>query len=144
MAGYPSPGTPSNLHVVRVLKTRVPKAKNVLVLTPGTSASPAYFEPLAKTLVKRRPDWQVWAVERRENYLEDQSELNLLKKGSVTATDFFHSFLGYLSTSSITNHVHNVPDSAVPFARQWGMNTEITDLRVVVKAARKQGRNVAM
>src|SRR3954467_6553273 len=144
MAGFPSPGTPANLNVVGVLKTGDPKAKNVLVLNPGTSASAAYFEPLAKTLVKRRPDWQVWAVERRENYLEDQSELNLLKKGKVSATDFFNYYLGYLSNSSITNHVHNVPDSAVPFARQWGMNTEINDLRVVVKAARKHGRNVAM
>src|SRR3954453_8773713 len=144
MAGYPSPGTPSNLNVVGVLKTGDPKAKNVLVLNPGTSASAAYFEPLARTLVKRLPDWQVWAVERRENYLEDQSELNLLKQGKVSPTDFFKYYLGYIGNSSVTNHVNNVPDSAVPFARQWGMNTEINDLRVVVKAAAKGGRNVAM
>src|SRR3954453_18490701 len=144
MAGYPSPGTPSNLNVVGVLKTGDPKAKNVLVLNPGTSASAAYFEPLARTLVKRLPDWQVWAVERRENYLEDQSELNLLKQGKVSPTDFFNYYLGYLSNSSVTNHVNGVPDSAVPFARQWGMNTEINDLRVVVKAAGRRGRNVAM
>ena len=138
MAGYPSPGTPQNLNVVGVLKTGDPKAKNVLVLNPGTSASAAYFEPLAKSIVKMLPGWQVWAVERRENYLEDQSELNLLKQGKVSPTDFFNYYLGYLSNSSITNHVHNVPDSAVPFARQWGMNTEINDLRVVVKAAAKK------
>ena len=138
MAGYPSPGTPQNLNVVGVLKTGDPKAKNVLVLNPGTSASAAYFEPLAKSIVKMLPGWQIWAVERRENYLEDQSELNLLKQGKVSPTDFFNYYLGYLSNSSITNHVHNVPDSAVPFARQWGMNTEINDLRVVVKAAAKK------
>jgi pimeloyl-ACP methyl ester carboxylesterase len=144
MTGYPSPGTPANLNVVGVLKTGDREAKNVLVLNPGTSASAAYFEPLAKTIVKRLPDWQVWAVERRENFLEDQSELNLLKQGKVSPTDFFNYYLGYLSNSSITNHVNNVPDSAVPFARQWGMNTEINDLRVVVKAAGRKGRNVAM
>src|SRR3954454_11977795 len=144
MAGFPSPGTPVNLNVVGVLKTGDPKAKNVLVLNPGTSASAAYFEPLARTLVKRLPDWQVWGVERRENYLEDQSELNLLKQGKVSPTDFFNYYLGYLSNSSVTNHVNGVPDSAVPFARQWGMNTEINDLRVVVKAAGRRGRNVAM
>jgi pimeloyl-ACP methyl ester carboxylesterase len=144
MAGYPSPGTPANLNVVGVLKTGDPKAKNVLVLNPGTSASAAYFEPLAKTIVKELPDWQVWAVERRENLLEDQSELNLFKQGKVSPTDFFNYYLGYLSNSSVTNHVNNVPDSAVPFAREWGMNTEINDLRVVVKAAAKGGRNVAM
>src|SRR3954449_5529911 len=144
MAGFPSPGTPANLNVVGVLKTGDPKAKNVLVLNPGTSASATYFEPLARTLVKRLPDWQVWAVERRENYLEDQSELNLLKRGKVSPTEFFNYYLGYLSNSSVTNHVNNVPDSAVPFARDWGMNTEINDLRVVVKAAARGGRNVAM
>jgi pimeloyl-ACP methyl ester carboxylesterase len=144
MTGYPSPGTPANLNVVGVLKTGDPKAKNVLVLNPGTSASAAYFEPLAKTIVKELPDWQVWAVERRENFLEDQSELNLFKQGKVSATDFFNYYLGYIGNSSVTNHVNNVPDSAVPFARQWGMNTEINDLRVVVQAAARRGRNVAM
>jgi pimeloyl-ACP methyl ester carboxylesterase len=144
MTGFPSPGTPPNLNVVGVIKTGDPKAKNVLVLNPGTSASAAYFEPLAKSIVKVLPDWQVWAVERRENFLEDQSELNLFKQGKVSPTDFFNYYLGYLSNSSVTNHVNNVPDSAVPFARQWGMNTEINDLRVVVRAASKGGRNVAM
>src|SRR3954447_22288810 len=144
MNGYASPGTPSNLNVVGALKTGDPKAKNVLVLNPGTSASAAYFEPLAKTIVKLLPDWQVWAVERRENFLEDQSELNLLKQGKVSPTDFFNYYLGYIGNASVTNHVANVPDSAVPFARQWGMNTEIQDLRVVVRAAARRGRNVVM
>ena len=144
MAGYPSPGSPANVNVVGVLKTGDPKAKNVLVLNPGTSASAAYFEPLAKTIVKDLPNWQIWAVERRENFLEDQSELNLLKQGKVSPTDFFNYYLGYLSNPGVTKHLNPVPDSAVPFARQWGMNTEINDLRVVVKAAAKGGRNVAM
>jgi pimeloyl-ACP methyl ester carboxylesterase len=144
MNGFQDPGTPANLNRVGVLKTGDSKAENVLVLNPGTSASAAYFEPLARTIVKTLPDWQVWAVERRENFLEDQSELNLLKQGKASPTDFFNYYLGYLSNPSITNHVHNVPDAAVPFARQWGMNTEINDLRVVVKAAARKGRNVAM
>ena len=144
MAGYQSPGTPANLNVVGVLKTGDPKAKNVLILNPGTSASAAYFEPLAKTIVKRLPDWQVWSVERRENYLEDQSELNLLKQGKVSANDLFNYYLGYIGNASITHHYTPVPDSAVPYARDWGMNTEINDLRVVVKAAARKGRNVVM
>jgi hypothetical protein len=141
MAGYPSPGTPSNLNVVGVLKTGDPKADNVLILNPGTSASAAYFEPLAKTIVKRLPDWQVWSVERRENYLEDQSELNLYKQGKVSSTAFFNYYLGQIGQAGA---YQPVPNSAVPFARQWGMNTEINDLRVVVRAASRHGRNVAM
>jgi pimeloyl-ACP methyl ester carboxylesterase len=144
MPGFASPGTPENLNVVGVLKIGDPKADNVLVLNPGTSASAAYFQPLARTIAKTLPDWQVWSVERRENFLEDQSELNLFKQGKVSPSEFFNYYLGYLSDPSIVNHVHNVPDSAVPFAREWGMNTEINDLRVVVKAAARKGRNVAM
>jgi hypothetical protein len=144
MRGFPSPGTPNNLNVVGVLKIGDPKAKNVLVLNPGTSASAAYFQPLARTITKTLPDWQVWSVERRENFLEDQSELNLLKQGKVSATDLFNYYLGYRSNSSITNHYQPVQNSQVPFAREWGMNTEVNDLRVIVKAAASKGRNVAM
>ena len=142
--GFPSPGTPPNLNRVGILKTGDPKAKNVLVLNPGTSASAAYFEPLARSIVKVLPDWQIWAVERRENFLEDQSELNLYKQGKASSTDLFNYYLGWIGNASITNHVTFVPDSAVPFARQWGMNTEIQDLRLVVQAAARRGRNVAM
>jgi acetyl esterase/lipase len=141
MTGYPSPGTPANLNVVGVLKTGDPKAKNVLVLNPGTSASAAYFEPLARSIVKVLPNWQIWSVERRENFLEDQSELNLYKQGKVSSTAFFNYYLGQIGKPGA---YQPVPDSAVPFARQWGMNTEINDLRVVVKAAGRRGRNVAM
>src|SRR6188472_1375 len=69
MDGYSSPGTPSNLNKVGVLKTGDPRARNVLVLNPGTSASAAYFAPLARSIVARARGWQVWSVERRENLL---------------------------------------------------------------------------
>jgi pimeloyl-ACP methyl ester carboxylesterase len=144
MQGYPAPGTPANLNVVGVLKTGEPSAKNVLVLNPGTSASAAYFEPLAKSIVAALPNWQVWAVERRENFLEDQSMLDKVKRGQATATDLFNYYLGYLTNPSIVNHVTNVPDSAVPFARDWGMNVEIQDLHRVVEAAASHGRRVVM
>jgi hypothetical protein len=144
MRGFQAPGTPESLNVVGVLKFGDPKAKNVLVLNPGTSAGGGYFQPLARTIVKTLPDWQVWSVERRENFLEDQSEVNLLKQGRVSPTDFFNYYLGYLSNSSINPHYQSIPDSAVPFARSWGMNTEVNDLRVVAKAAARKGRNVAM
>jgi hypothetical protein len=144
MRGFQAPGTPENLNVVGVLKVGDPKARNVLVLNPGTSAGGGYFQPLARTIAKTLPDWQVWSVERRENFLEDQSELNLLKQGKVSPTDFFNYYLGYLSNSAVNPHYRSIPDSEVPFARNWGMNTEVNDLRVVAKAAARKGRNVAM
>jgi hypothetical protein len=142
--GFKADGTPANLNKVGILKTGNPDADNVLVLNPGTSASAAYFEPLAKTVVKDLPNWQVWAVERRENFLEDQSELDKLKSGDATPQQFFDYYLGYLSDSSVTNHYQPVNAADVPFARNWGMNVEIQDLHRVVRSASRHGRNVAM
>jgi pimeloyl-ACP methyl ester carboxylesterase len=100
------------LNKIGVIKIR-PKgepAPNVLVLEPGTSAAAAYFVPFAKSLVEATPGWQVWAVERRENFLEDQSELTKYKFGELAPEElnpntgkdetppeqFFNYYLGYL------------------------------------------------
>jgi hypothetical protein len=61
---------------VGVIKVGRSGARNVLVLEPGTSAGAACFVPLARWITARVPGWQVWAVERRENLLEDQSMLD--------------------------------------------------------------------
>ncbi len=85
-------------------------ARNVLVLEPGTSAAAAYFVPFAKSLVESTPGWQVWAVERRENFLENQEEASKYKFGELPAElenentkqdetppeQFFNYYLGYL------------------------------------------------
>ena len=84
-----------------MLKVGPAEAKNVLVLEPGTSAGSAYFVPLARWIVSKEKGWQVWAVERRENLLEDQSVLNLAKKHKATPTEVFDYYLGFLSDSSI-------------------------------------------
>lgn len=145
IAGYASPGTPANLNRVGILKTGSPRARNILVLNPGTSASAAYFEPLAKDIVRRtRGRWAVWAVERRENLLEDQSMLNLAKEGKASVQQLFDYYLGYLTNPSITHHFQPIPDADVQYAKQWGMNTEIQDLRRVVLAAERHGRRVVV
>src|SRR3954467_12818126 len=59
--GVESPGTPAKYNKVGILEFGKRKAKNVLVLNPGTSASAAYFAPLARSIVARSPKWQVWA-----------------------------------------------------------------------------------
>jgi pimeloyl-ACP methyl ester carboxylesterase len=144
MKGYAAPGTPAKYNKVGVIKVGARSARNVLVLEPGTSAGGGYFVPLAQWIVSRRPGWQVWSVERRENLLEDQSELNLAKEHKVSATQMFDYYLGYLSDPSITTHSHPVPDSAVPFARQWGLKVAIEDLHDVIGAARKLGGQVVL
>jgi pimeloyl-ACP methyl ester carboxylesterase len=116
----------------------------VLVLNPGTSASAAYFKPLASFIAKEADGWQVWAVERRENLLEDQSMVDQAKRGAVSADQLFDYYLGYITDPSITPHYQPVQNADVPFARGWGMQVEVEDLRRVVRKAAKLGGEVVV
>jgi pimeloyl-ACP methyl ester carboxylesterase len=144
MASYAAPGTPAKYNKVGVIKVGASNAKNVLVLEPGTSAAAAYFVPLAKWVVSKSSGWQVWSVERRENLLEDQSELNLYKEHKVSSTQLFDYYLGYIKDSSITHHFQMIPTSTVEFAKQWGMNVAVQDLHTVITAAKKLGGKVVL
>jgi pimeloyl-ACP methyl ester carboxylesterase len=144
MGGFQAPGTPSQYNRVGVLKIGTPTAKNVLVLEPGTSAGSAYFVPLARWIVSKAPAWQVWSVERRENLLEDQSELNAFKQRKVSSTQLYNYYLGYLKNPSVQNHFHSIPDSSVAYAKDWGMNVAVQDLHVVIQAAQHLGGKVVL
>ena len=144
MKGFSAPGTPAKYDKVGVIRIGPSNAKNVLVLEPGTSAGSAYFVPLARWIVSKTSGWQVWSVERRENLLEDQSELNLAKEGKATATQLFDYYLGYLKDPSITHHFQSIPTSSVEFAKQWGMNVAVQDLHIVINAAKRLGGKVVL
>jgi len=144
MQGYDAPDTPAQYNKVGVIKVGPSTAKNVLVLEPGTSAAASYFVPLAKWIVSKASGWQVWAVQRRENLLEDQSELNLYKEHKATTTELFDYYLGYLKNSDITHHYQPVMNSTVEFAKQWGMNVAVQDLHLVIGDAHKLGGKVVL
>ncbi len=144
MTGFAAPGTPHRLDKVGILRVGPRRARNVLVLEPGTSAGSTYFVPLAKWIVARTPGWQVWSVERRENLLEDQSVLDLAKQGKVSPLQAFDYYLGYLADPSITHHFQPVPDATVGYARGWGLNVAVEDLHRVIAAARRLGGKVVL
>jgi pimeloyl-ACP methyl ester carboxylesterase len=144
MRGVTSPGTPAKYDKVGVIKVGPATAKNVLVLEPGTSAGSTYFVPLARWIVSKEKNWQVWSVERRENLLEDQSELNLAKRGLATATQVFDYYLGWIKNPAITHHFTSVPDSTVQYAKRWGLNVAVGDLHTVIAAAHKLGGKVVL
>jgi pimeloyl-ACP methyl ester carboxylesterase len=144
--GFAAPGTPAKYNKVGILKIGPPRARNVLVLNPGTSASAAYFAPLARDIVRRTRSWQVWAVERRENLLEDHSMINQAKADRVSNQRVFDYYLGFITKGEtlIPDHFRFIPDSEVGFAREWGMRVEIEDLRRVVGAAKRRGGKVVV
>jgi pimeloyl-ACP methyl ester carboxylesterase len=144
LKGFDAPETPAKYDKVGALKVGPKKARNVLILNPGTSASASYFVPLAKDVVTRAKGWQVWAVERRENLLEDHSVFNEAKADTVTPQQVFDYYLGYITDPSITDHFQSIPTDDVAFGREWGMRVEVEDIRRVVKEAKKLGGRVAM
>jgi hypothetical protein len=135
-------GTPAKYNKVGILEIGPAKARNVLVLNPGTSASAAYFAPLARAVVARAPGWKVWAVERRENLLEDHRVLDAAKAGRATTRDVFDYYLGWVKDQTITTHFQSIPDAQVTYAKRWGMHTAVEDLRRVVLRAKRLGGQV--
>jgi pimeloyl-ACP methyl ester carboxylesterase len=146
MPGFAAPGTPTGLDKVGAIEIGAATAKNVLVLEPGTSAGAAYFVPFAKWLVAMAPGWQVWAVERRENALESQTELARFKRGEVTAHELFHYYLGYITEGGPTPHYKPVVTkrAIADGAREWGMNVAVQDLHIVIEAAKALGGKVVL
>jgi hypothetical protein len=86
----------------------------------------------------------VWAVERRENLLEDQSVLDEAKRGTASVAQLYHYYLGYLKDPSITSHIQPVPDASVPFAKRWGIAVAVDDLHRVIERARSLGGRVVL
>ena len=139
MKGYEAPGTPKKFDKVGVIKIGSKRAKNVLVLEPGTSAAAPYFVPLAKWIVEKAPGWQVWAVQRRENLLQDETESQKFKEGKVDGTEFFNYYLGWLGGAEVKKHVKVVSEeeAAADGGKEWGMNVAVNDLHVVIEDAKK-------
>jgi hypothetical protein len=143
MRGAPGPG-PSRYDRVRVLKIGSSSARHVLVLLAGTSAGAGYFVPVAEDLVAALGGWQVWAVDRRENLLEDHSVLDRARSGRVGAQALFDYYLGWIANPALTRHYQPPTDERVAFARRWGMRVAVDDLARVIHAARAGGRHVVL
>jgi pimeloyl-ACP methyl ester carboxylesterase len=143
-AGFDETETPTKYDKVGVIETGPKSAKNVLVLIPGTSASAAYFQPLAKDIVRGVKGWQVWSVERRENLLEDHSVVNQAKAGKATPQELFEYYLEFNTDESITDHYEFVEEADVPFARNWGMEVAVEDIHRVVERAKRLGGEVVL
>jgi pimeloyl-ACP methyl ester carboxylesterase len=131
--GYDGPGPPAYDRSY-VLKIGPSSARRVLVLVPGTGLGAGGFRPLANDIVRRVPGLQVWAWDRRSQGLEDTS---------VFATgDPDRAFSYYLNGQAVDGRTFAPVDGArdAAFAREWGLQASLEDLRRVVRAASAGGR----
>ena len=137
--GASGPG-PAKFDRVFVSKFGRADARRVLVLMPGTSGGAGNFTLVARTLVKRMPGIQVWAIDRRTQALEDTSLFRQVLAGDATLREAFDYYLGWLTDSSIRPHYTPLDAADFDFARDWGMSLALRDARRVVLKARAGGR----
>jgi hypothetical protein len=142
--GVPVAGTPAKYDRVTVRRFGSPAATNVLVLVPGTSAGAGDFDIVGPYLARHVPNLQVWAENRRESALEDNSVLLKVLHGKATAQQAFNYYLGWIDNPKITTHYQPLKASQYSFVDQWGLATAMGDLHNVIGLARDDGRRTVI
>lgn len=143
VATPPVPG-PAEFNQVYVRAHGNPKARNVLILMPGTFGGAGDFTLAAKELVRRNRSLQVWALDRREQALEDTSVFRKALAGKVSLNDAYNYYLGFMAGVTVNPHYRFQPVTTMTWARNWGMKTVLNDTRAVVKRARRSGKRVVL
>ena len=124
----PAPG-PVKYDKVFVQQLGPAKAKNVLVLVPGTNGGAGGITPVARDIVRRTPSTQVWIVDRREQAFEDTSVFRTRDPQRVQ--DYYLGF----------NYRRTVGTDA-KYVADWGLKVQLADLRSVIRRAHRGGRRV--
>ena len=124
----PGPG-PARYDRVFVKQLGPLAAKNVLVLVPGTNGGAGGIVPVARDIVRRVPETQVWIVDRRQQALEDTSVF--ASADPQRAQDYYLGF-----------QYRRVAGEDAKFAADWGLKLQLADLRSVIRRARMGGRRV--
>jgi pimeloyl-ACP methyl ester carboxylesterase len=106
-------------------------ARRVLVLVPGTLGGAGGVAPVARDIVRRVPGMQLWIVDRREQVFEDVSVFR--HRDPDAALDYYLGF-----------KYHRVLGEDARFVADWGLKTQLRDLRAVVKRAKAGGRRVIL
>jgi hypothetical protein len=140
----PPAAGPAQYNQVTVHEFGAKSADHVLVLMAGTDGGAGDFTLDALWLVKHVPNLQVWAVDRREQALEDTSMFAEGLAGTKTLQEVFDYYLGWISGATPPSHYQFLDSSQFPFAKQWGMEVALNDVRAVVLKARKQGKDVVL
>jgi hypothetical protein len=99
----------------------------VLVLVPGTLGGAGGITPVARDIVRRVPRTQVWIVDRREQAFEDTSVFE--RRDPDAALDYYLGF-----------KYHSVKGTDAKYVAEWGLKTQLNDLRAVVRRASHGGR----
>ena len=138
------PGTPAKYNKVFITKYGPSSAKKVLLLIPGTNGGAENFALVGAELAKKVPGLQVWAMDRREQALEDNSMMQKVLANKATAQQALDYYLGW--TLNPAQKEKFVPKQAkdFKFMKDWGMKMQLEDARAVILQAKKQGKTVIL
>jgi hypothetical protein len=134
-----SAATPMELNRMRVLRYRrdvEPRAPAVAVIIamPGFLGGAASFDGLARSLVRGFAEEgdavEVWAIDRRSNYLEDLRGENAAEAAGDPAIAQGYYFNG--ETVGGEAFAGFTPQTELSFASEWGLRTHAEDLRRVI------------
>ena len=140
----PLPGTPAKYNKVFITKYGPNSAKKVLLLIPGTNGGAENFALVGPEMAKKVPDLQVWAMDRREQALEDNSMMQKVLANKATPQQALDYYLGW--TLNPAQKEKFIPLQAKDFAfmKDWGMQMQVEDARAVILQAKKQGKTVIL
>lgn len=128
---------PDQYDHVQVDRVGPASARTRLVLLPGGYAGAGEHQLLARSLVRRRPNLQVWIVAGRYENLDDRTFLDGGTAGDALAY--------YLLDQPVDGKQFTPFDqTTAPWVRQWGLATKMQDIRRVIKRARTGGRRVVL
>ena len=111
---------------------------------PGTFGGAGDFTLAAKQMVRKNRNLQVWALDRREQALEDTGMLEKGAKGEATTQEVFDYYLASLLNPSISPRFSLLDTTEMGYATNWGMETVLDDTRAVVQRARRAGKRVIL
>jgi pimeloyl-ACP methyl ester carboxylesterase len=131
---------PAQFNQVFVDKYGPKDGERILVLMPGTIAGSGNFTLAARYLVKHVEGLQVWAIDRRSQALEDTAMFEQTLKGQKSLQEMFDYYLGFLDGATPPDQYSFVEGNAHPYARDWGMEVALNDVRAVVLKARAKGK----
>ena len=140
----PSAPGPDQYNQVTVHEFGPKSAEHVLVLIPGTDGGAGNFTLNGQWLAKNVPDLQVWAVDRRENVLEDTSMFAEGFAQTKSLQEVFDYYLGWITGATPPTHYEFLDSSQYAFAKEWGMEVALNDVRAVVQKARKKNKEVIL
>ena len=138
------PGTPAKYNKVFITKYGPSSAKKVLLLIPGTNGGAANFSLVGPELAKKVPGLQVWAMDRREQALEDNSMMQKVLANKATPQQALDYYLGWVLNPAQKDKFTPLQAKNFAFMKDWGMKMQLEDARAVILQAKKQGKTVIL